>query len=77
METKDYDEYVANPTERAGQIGSWGEYKLTQIAKREVPANVIPMRDPLVLVHFADDDRLTHPGVSAWIRKSKAKYGVF
>ncbi len=72
------DEYAAVPTKRTGELGSWGEYELRPLVIHEGPDDprVVKERDPLVIVHFADDSRLTNHGISVVMRKSKAKYGM-
>jgi hypothetical protein len=69
-------EYRAVPTENAGKLGTWGEYRLILVKERSFPDNVIPMKDPMVRVTFDDDPLLTHSGVTAVLRLSKARYGV-
>jgi hypothetical protein len=67
--------YRAVATENAGKLGTWGEYKLILVKERMFPDDVVPMKDPLVRVQFDEDSRLTHAGVTAIMRKSKAMYG--
>ena len=70
------DEYRAIPTEKTGRLGSWGDYKLEPLVIYEDhDPRVIRLKDPQIIVHFAEHSCFTYSGEVCIMRKSLAKYG--